>query len=94
MSYVVSTLHYNEFTLGPTTQATLVSIRIRIFFFSFFFFFAVAFELGIQGYNCHNSQTIHNISINDFSNGMHYIYMGYLEKYCLSNQFYVCFVVT
>jgi hypothetical protein len=27
MSSVVSTLHYNEFTFGPTAQATLVYIK-------------------------------------------------------------------
>jgi hypothetical protein len=28
MSYVVSTLHYNEFTLGPTTHATVIPIKL------------------------------------------------------------------
>ncbi len=29
MSYVVCTLHYNEFTLGPTTHATLVMTMLN-----------------------------------------------------------------
>ncbi len=35
MSYVVSTLRYNEFTLGPMTQATLVIFNQKIYLYSY-----------------------------------------------------------
>jgi hypothetical protein len=46
----------------------------------------VAFELGIQGFNCHNSQTIHSIAINDFFKGMCFSLAKYLYIFGLLGE--------